>query len=69
MASLKQIENALDNIEFEGEKPEFTEAVTNLQKILAALNELTVKGRENVDVLLGCMICIEQIIGEEEDDG
>ena len=41
-----------------------------LEKLLKSLNELEVKGRDNIDILLGCMMAvenaIEQIIPEEE---
>lgn len=70
MASLLQIDAALRDLEAcEGEKPTLEPAIEALHKAQMALNELTVKGRDNIDVLLGCMMCLEQIIGEEDTNG
>ena len=35
-----------------------------LQQLYLSLDSLTVKGRENMDILLGCMIAIESKIAE-----
>lgn len=70
MASLLQINEALRDLEVcEGEKPTLEPVIEALHKAQMALNELAVKGRNNIDVLLGCMMCIEQIIGEEDTNG
>lgn len=41
-------------------------AIIELKELLAELDEVTVKGRQNVDTLLGCMMAIDAIIGGEE---
>lgn len=41
-------------------------AITELRGLLAELDEVEVKGRQNVDTLLGCMMAIEAIIGEKQ---
>ena len=69
MASLIQIADALQSLVCEGEKPSIYPAIAALRDIKTALDGLTVQGRNNVDVLLGCMMCIDQIIGEESTDG
>ena len=40
-------------------------AINELQNLLVALDEVEVKGRQNVDTLLGCMMAIEAIIGKD----
>lgn len=42
------------------------EAIKFLQEMLSQLDEVEVKGRANVDTLLGCMMAIEAIIGEDK---
>ena len=52
---------------------------TFLKTLLESLNRIEVKGKENIDILLGCMIAIENTIeqlnnpptneGEEEVNG
>jgi hypothetical protein len=69
MASLKQINEAIQNLNCEGDKPSLDNAINALNDVLNALDGLTVKGRDAVDVLAGCYICIEQIIGEEDTNG
>lgn len=63
---LKQIEKTLEKIECEGEKPTIDAAMKAMWNIHSALNRLKVSGRDNIDMLFGCMMAIEQIIGEEE---
>lgn len=43
-------------------------AIAELNALLVELNEVTVKGRTNVDTLLGCMMAIEAIIGKDEEN-
>jgi hypothetical protein len=51
-----------------------------LKKLLASLERISVSGKDNLDILLGCMMSIEEVIeqlekqvkqleGEGEDDG
>lgn len=49
---------------------------TFLKTLLESLNRIEVKGKENIDILLGCMMAIENAINElenpqaeEENDG
>ena len=39
-------------------------AIDELEAMLAKLDEVEVKGRQNVDTLLGCMMALEAIIGK-----
>lgn len=41
-------------------------AIAELRGLLAELDEVEVKGRQNVDTLLGCMMTLEAIIGEKQ---
>ena len=44
-------------------------AIDELTALLASLDDIEVKGRQNVDTLLGCMMTIEAIIGKGEANG
>lgn len=33
-----------------------------LQQLLKSLNEIEIKGKENLDIMLGCMMAIEKAI-------
>ena len=63
MISLQQIKFALVSLGVD--KSEVNEAIHTLQGLLAKLDEVEVKGRQNVDTLLGCMMAIEAIIGKD----
>lgn len=41
-------------------------AIAELNALLVELDEVEVKGRQNVDTLLGCMMALEAIIGETQ---
>jgi len=41
-------------------------AIVELRDFLDVLDGVSVKGRESVDTLLGCMMAVEAIIGENE---
>lgn len=41
-------------------------AIVELRDFLDVLDGVSVKGRESVDTLLGCMMAIEAIIGDEK---
>lgn len=61
--SLKQLIPALISI---GVSTEHIEAAMDeLRGLLAELDEVEVKGRTNVDTLLGCMMAIEAIVGKD----
>lgn len=62
MASLRQISRALPDLGVNQEK--ISIAINALQLLLEELDEVEVKGRKKVDVLLGCMMATEDIIGD-----
>ena len=64
MITLKQLIPALQTL---GVSVEHIEAaIDELRDLLAELDEVEVKGRQNVDTLLGCMMAIDAIIGEQK---
>jgi hypothetical protein len=63
--TLKQLIPALISI---GVSTEHIEAaIDELRGLLAELDEVEVKGRTNVDTLLGCMMAVEAIVGDKRD--
>lgn len=67
MITLKQLIPALLSL---GVSVEHIEAaIDELRGLLAELDEVTVKGRQQVDTLLGCMMAIEAIVGKDGDNG
>ena len=63
MITLKQIIPALISI---GVSVEHIEAaMEELRGLLAELDEVEVKGRQQVDTLLGCMMALDAIIGDK----
>ena len=69
MVTLKEIKAVLEEIESEsGDKGiEYIEAaIANLCTAQEALNTVSVRGRDSVDKLLGCMVGLDMIIGEGE---
>ena len=44
-------------------EPEISDEI---EALLAELDEVEVKGRQSVDTLLGCMMAIDAIIGEQK---
>lgn len=66
MINLKQIIPALDSV---GASTNHLHAAINeLNVLLTELDGVEVKGRDNVDTLLGCMMAVEAIIGKEGGD-
>lgn len=63
MISLRQLIPAL--ISLGVNKDHVDAAITELLCLLAELDEIEVKGRQNVDTLLGCMMAIEAIVGKD----
>lgn len=63
MVSLKQLVPALASIGISGGHIDV--AINELHELLAELDEVEVKGRTNVDTLLGCMMAIDAIIGKD----
>ena len=63
MITLKQLIPALVSLGVKTEN--IYAAINELQNLLVALDEVEVKGRQNVDTLLGCMMALESIIGKD----
>lgn len=63
MITLKQIIPALISLGVSVEHIDL--AIAELRGLLAELDEVEVKGRQNVDTLLGCMMALEAIIGKD----
>lgn len=63
MITLKQLIPALVSLGAETEN--IYAAINELQDLLVALDDVEVKGRQNVDTLLGCMMAIDAIIGKD----
>ena len=64
--TLKQLIPALISIGVSVEHIDL--AITELRGLLAELDEVEVKGRKNVDTLLGCMMALEAIVGKEDNN-
>lgn len=62
--TLKQLIPALITLGVSAQHIEL--AIDELRGLLAELDEVEVKGRQNVDTLLGCMMALEAIIGEQK---
>lgn len=71
MVTLRQIDSAIDSLKCNGDKDAVLEqvscAIDALEDALKSMDGLHVSGRNNVDVLLGCMMAVEAIIGGEKD--
>lgn len=63
MFTLKQLIPALISIGADTER--INTAISELTALLESLDNIEVKGRQNVDTLLGCMMAIEAIIGKD----
>ena len=63
MVTLKQLIPALISLGVSEQHIDL--AIAELRGLLAELDEVEVKGRQNVDTLLGCMMAIETIIGKD----
>lgn len=67
MITLKQLIPALVSLGVE--ETRIVAAIGALSALLSELDEVEVKGRQNVDTLLGCMMAVEAIIGEDAENG
>lgn len=65
--TLKQLIPAL--ISFGVSADHIEAAMDELRRLLTELDEVEVKGRANVDKLLGCMVALDIIIGKEDGNG
>ena len=67
--NIVNIRSSVEQIEItDGDKQrildELAQAREHLDSVYAGLNELAVKGKTAMDVLLGCILAVEQIIGK-----
>lgn len=72
MANLKQVKYTLEHIDIidgDNSTEYIDKAYEALETAAEALNTIAVRGRDNLDQLLGCMLGIEMILGKEESDG
>lgn len=63
MVTLKQLIPALESVGANTEH--ITLAMAELYGLLTELDEIEVKGRTQVDTLLGCMMALDAIIGDK----
>ena len=71
MANLKQVKYTLENLDaIDGDKStEYVDkAIESLETAAEALNTISVRGRTNLDMLLGIMLGIDMILGNEEEE-
>lgn len=69
MVTIRQIKEALINIEAisgDTDTKYLDAAISSLEMAQEALNTIAVRGRKDVDALLGCMMGIDMILGKEE---
>lgn len=66
MVSLSEIKNALAGINGGFCADKIDRAIAALKEALEEMDTIPVCGRHDVDALLGCMIGIDLIIGEEK---
>ena len=72
MANLKQVKYTLEHLDYvDGDCPDkyIDTAIEALETASEALNTIGVRGRDNLDQLLGVMLAIDMILGKEESDG
>lgn len=68
--TLSNITYSLENLGLSDESIEKSLVLINnakdeLNKALQSMDEITVKGKEPMNVLLGCILAIEKIIGDK----
>lgn len=71
MANLKQVKYTLEHIDaIDGDlSTEYVDkAIESLETAKEALNTISVRGRENLDQLLGCMLGIDMILGNKNEE-
>lgn len=72
MANLKQVKYTLEHIDIidgDNSTEYIDKAIESLETAAEALNTISVRGRDSIDQLLGCMLGIDMILGKEESDG
>ena len=69
MANLKQVKYTLehlDAIDGDTKTKYIDDAIESLETASEALNTISVRGRENLDMLLGIMMGIDMILGNND---
>lgn len=72
MANLKQVKYTLEHLDYvDGDcnTVYIDRAIESLETAAEALNTIAVRGRDNLDQLLGIMLAIDMILGKGESDG
>ena len=74
MGTLDQIYHSIDSLKIiEGDKCAVLEllgtAIRCIEDAQEKMGELTVRGRHNLDVLLGCMMAAESLTGKDNNNG
>ena len=72
MANLKQVKYTLEHLDYiDGDcsTEHIDTAIQALETASEALNTIGVRGRDNLDQLLGVMLAIDMILGKGESDG
>ena len=70
MANLKQVKYTLEHLDaIDGDRSldYINKAIESLETASEALNTISVRGRTNLDQLLGCMLGIDLILGKESE--
>lgn len=65
MINLKQLIPALQSLGVSVDRINIV--IEELSNLLDELDEVEVKGRQNVDTLLGCMMAIDAIVGNQRE--
>ena len=71
MANLKQVKYTLEHLDvIDGDTSTkyIDEAIEALETASEALNTIGVRGKENLDMLLGIMLGIDMILGNEAEE-
>lgn len=69
MANLKQVKYTLENLDIidgDNNTVYVEQAIASLENAAEALNTIAVRGRENLDQLLGIMLAIDMVLGKDQ---
>lgn len=69
MANLKQVKYTLENLDIidgDNNTVYVEQAIASLENAAEALNTIAVRGRENLDQLLGIMLALDMILGKDQ---